>query len=67
MIITKSIGNRREIWQLSIEIIELIPPDGINKGSVTKRQKKKKTEKVMNDNYRECERVLRNRKFSGVN
>lgn len=66
MKITESAGNSREIWQPSTKIIELIPPDGINKGSMTWRQKKEPG-KAMSDNYRKCERELRNRKFSGVN
>lgn len=66
MKITESGQNRREIWQPSTKIIALIPPDEINKGSVTWRQKNEPG-KAMSDNYRECERGLRNRKFSGLN
>lgn len=47
MKITESVGNRRDIWQPSTKIIELIPPDRINKGSVTDKSKNQRKQKMI--------------------
>lgn len=55
MKITESVGNRRDIWQPSTKIIELIPPDGINKGSVTDKSKNQRKQKMITiGNVRRC-------------
>lgn len=64
MKITESVGNSREVWQPSVNIIELIPICGIN-SFVIWRQKKEPGKAI--DNCRAHEQGSRKRKFSGTN